>query len=138
MKLVVDASVALRWFVDAPGAAVAGAVLEGEDPLLAPDLVVAEVANAAWKLVRGGQITEEHGSRIAGAVASTFSALTSCAKLSSQAFALARQLDHPVYDCLYLALAESEKASLVTADRRLARKLRGTAWSERVQLLKFK
>lgn len=34
------------------------------------------------------------------------------------ALALAQELDHPVYDCLYLALVEREKRPLVTADRR--------------------
>ena len=36
-------------------------------------------------------------------------------------FALA--LDHPAYDCINLALAVSRKLTLVTADRRLTRKL---------------
>jgi predicted nucleic acid-binding protein len=45
---------------------------------------------------------------------------------------IASQLDHPVYDCFYLALAEARDALLVTADRRLLRKLRGTPWVERV------
>ena len=39
-------------------------------------------------------------------------------------------LDHPVYDCLYLALAEAEDARLVTADQRLLTRLRGSAWEE--------
>jgi hypothetical protein len=40
--------VALRWYVEAVDSAPAIALLEGDDPLLAPDLVVAEVSNAAW------------------------------------------------------------------------------------------
>ena len=36
---------------------------------------------------------------------------------------LARRLDHPLYDCVYLALAEREEATLVTADQRLRRRL---------------
>lgn len=127
MSLVVDASVALRWFVDTPASGAADALLEGDEPLLAPDLVVAEVGNAAWKLVRAGEISEAHGSRIAAAVASAFDALIPAARLSSRAFALATDLDHPVYDCLYLALAELEGAVLVTADERLLGRLDGTS-----------
>jgi predicted nucleic acid-binding protein len=36
-----------------------------------------------------------------------------------EALALACHLDHPVYDCLYLALARREAAQLLTADQRL-------------------
>ena len=39
--------------------------------------------------------------------------------LQAEALALACHLDHPVYDCLYLALARREAAVLVTADKRL-------------------
>ena len=36
-----------------------------------------------------------------------------------QVEALACHLDHPVYDCLYLALARREAAVLLTADQKL-------------------
>lgn len=45
------------------------------------------------------------------------------------------ELRHPVYDCLYLALAAALDASLVTADRRLVAAVRGTPWEARVRLL---
>jgi predicted nucleic acid-binding protein len=35
---------------------------------------------------------------------------------------LARRLNHPIYDCVYLALAERERARFVTADQRLLRR----------------
>lgn len=40
-----------------------------------------------------------------------------------RALKIARQIDHPVYDCLYLATAERWEADFVTADKRLGRKL---------------
>jgi len=40
--------------------------------------------------------------------------------------ALALELDHPVYDCFYLALAELERNSMVTADQRLLARLSGS------------
>ena len=54
---------ALRWYVQAPDSGAAVALLAGDEPLVAPDLVVAEVTNAAWKLVRAGEISGEHGAR---------------------------------------------------------------------------
>jgi predicted nucleic acid-binding protein len=135
MSLVVDASVALRWFIEAPGSPEASALLEGDDPLIAPDLVVPEVTNAAWKLARAGEITREHAERIAAAAPSSFTALLGAAGLAVRALSLALELGHPVYDCLYLALAEAEKTRVVTADERLLRRVRGTPWRKLVKPL---
>jgi predicted nucleic acid-binding protein len=51
------------------------------------------------------------------------------------AMTIARVLDHPVYDCFYLALAQKEAAALVTADRRLVERVRATPWEGRVVAL---
>ena len=128
MTLVVDASVALRWYLDAPGSGAALAALEDPQLPIAPDLVVAEVANAAWKLARAGEISSAHGSRIATAIASAFADLVPTARLVTGAYRIARDLRHPVYDCLYLRLAELESTQLLSADGRLLRKIKGTRW----------
>lgn len=135
MSVVVDASVALRWFVDSPGTEAALAVLGEQEPVVAPDLVVAEVSHVAWKLARSGEISQRHGARIAEGVASCFSGLFAASRLSSRAYALARVLDHPLYDCLYLALAELEATYVLTTDRRLADKVAGTATEGLVRTL---
>lgn len=135
MTRVVDASVALRWFVQAPGSPEAAVLLAADEPLVAPELVVAEVANAAWKLVRAGQIGREHGARVAAAIGQAFDALVPAADLAPRAWAIAGELDHPVYDALYLALAEREEAAVVTADQRLVARVRRTPWASRVRAL---
>lgn len=128
MSLVIDASVALRWFVESPGSEAAVGLLDGKEPLIAPDLVIAELVNAAWKLVRAGEITDEHGTRIAAATPSAFATLIGTPALATRAYSLARALAHPIYDCLYLALAEREKTRVVTADQRFLGRLAGTQW----------
>jgi predicted nucleic acid-binding protein len=51
VTLVVDASVARKWFlVDEPLAA---------EALIAPDIVIAEVCNAAWRSARLGRINQD-------------------------------------------------------------------------------
>lgn len=57
-----------------------------------------------------------------------FDALVGAAALAARAVAIAGELDHPVYGCLYVTLAEARQARLVTADARLLGKLRGTSW----------
>ncbi len=132
MTLVVDASVALKWFVaDEPDAGPALAIVRDEAVLAAPDLVVAEVCSAAWRLARLGRISQAQLDEIASVLPRFFDPLVSAAGLAPRAVSIAAQLDHPVYDCLYLALAELQRAVLVTADTRLLGKVRSTVWEAR-------
>ncbi|MGH6913872.1 MAG: type II toxin-antitoxin system VapC family toxin, partial [Geminicoccales bacterium] len=55
--------------------------------------------------------------------------------LAGRAFEIAAELRHPVYDCFYLALAESQDAPLITADRRLLARLAGSRWETRCRPL---
>lgn len=129
MSVVVDASVAFKWFVpDEQLAREAGAVLTSDPVLLAPDFLVAEVCNIAWRSVRLGRIPPRQADSIAAVVAGFFSSLTATSLLAPRAIAIARELDHPVYDCLYLALAEAHQTTLVTADTRFLAKLSGSGW----------
>ena len=61
-----------------------------------------------------------------------FDHLVSASRLARRAVAIAGELDHPVYDCLYLALAEAAQAAMVTSDMRLLGKVRATSWEQRV------
>ena len=129
MSLVVDASVALKWFLaEEPLADRALAILRDGPPLIAPDFLIAEVCNAAWRSARLGRISQAQVGEIAAGLPRFFDALVTAAELAARAVAIAGQLDHPVYDCFYLALAEKEQANFVTADMQLVDKVRSTAW----------
>ncbi|MFM9101987.1 MAG: YgjP-like metallopeptidase domain-containing protein, partial [Cyanobium sp.] len=82
-----------------------------------------DLLNAGWKAQRIGAITEAQFAAIAELAPSLFSVLVPAAALLSSAQRWCRQLDHPAYDCLYLALAEQRSAVLLTQDQRLLRKL---------------
>ena len=119
--LVVDASVAFRAFIEDPLSERCREVFGDADARrVAPELVVYEVVNAAWKMARSGLLAWEAAREIAVEVAPCFDALVAGASLAPHAADLSRRLDHPAYDCFYLALAEREEARLVCADRRLA------------------
>ena len=51
MTIVIDASVALRWCFQLNGSDRAEELLRSDDHIIAPDLVIAELTNAAWKFV---------------------------------------------------------------------------------------
>jgi predicted nucleic acid-binding protein len=126
MTLVVDASVAAKWFIEEAGRAQAIRVLDMADRQ-APDLLLAEVANVVWKKTLRGQVSETQALLICGSIAHCFDVLHSSDSLIERAIAIALMLRHPVYDCLYLACAERAGARLATADRRLMAAVRGSA-----------
>ncbi|MGH6741230.1 MAG: type II toxin-antitoxin system VapC family toxin [Bradyrhizobium sp.] len=119
MSVVVDASVAVKWFSEETGSEEAEAVLSAADPIIAPDLVLAEIASALAKKV-GAKILRK--AQVMSAIADApryFDRLIPMAELAARATELAIEFRHPVYDCIYVALAERENTMLVTADRRL-------------------
>jgi predicted nucleic acid-binding protein len=135
VTLVVDASVAIKWFVQESRSDAARAVLDSGEPLVAPDLVVPEACNAAWKKVKRGEISEEQGAAVARVLPMSFDRLTPTAELAPRAFAIGHRFDHPVYDCFYLALAETESATLVTDDAQVLALARKAGLSRSVRSL---
>jgi predicted nucleic acid-binding protein len=135
MTVVVDASVALKWFVKEENTTVAVALLTAGERAIAPTLIVAELCNAAWRLWRRGEMAQAQVSVVAGRAPSLFTALVSEIELAKRASEISLNLEHPAYDCFYLALAEKEAAALVTADRRLVERVRATPWEGRVVAL---
>jgi predicted nucleic acid-binding protein len=118
MTLVVDASIAAKWFVEEEGREQALQVLDLAERQ-APDLIVAEVANVVWKKAVRGQVTDAQGRAICAALPGYFETLHASDALAESALAIGLALRHPVYDCLYLACALRLGSRLVTADRRL-------------------
>jgi predicted nucleic acid-binding protein len=117
-RLVIDASVVVKWFLPEVLAEAALRVAEGEHQFLAPDLLGAEFISALWKKSRRGEIEAAAAVRMLddfGRIAIGFHPLI---PLLPTAFAIATAARHSVYDCLYLALAEREDCPVVTADRR--------------------
>jgi predicted nucleic acid-binding protein len=55
MRVVVDASVALKWLVEETGSDLAERVA-AQHELIAPELIVAEVQNALWRVERAGRL----------------------------------------------------------------------------------
>jgi predicted nucleic acid-binding protein len=121
VRLVVDASVVIPCFVPERWSVPARTWLDTATELLAPEFLTLECANALWKKQRRGEIAAGDAIEALEQVLGGFIELRSTAMLARAAFRLGCDLNHPVYDCAYLALAEVEGAELLTADRDLVR-----------------
>jgi predicted nucleic acid-binding protein len=120
-NLVLDASAVIRIIEGADASASFQEAVLKADLVLAPELMLTEVANALWKLQRAGQLVPEGVQLRLTRAAELVDVIEPDRHLQVEALALACHLDHPVYDCLYLALARREAAVLLTADQRLQR-----------------
>ena len=118
-SIVVDASALVRIIEGAEAAAPLQEAVLKADLVLAPELMLTEVANALWRLQRAGQLEVDGLQRRLSRAVELVDVIEPDRHLQAEALALACHLDHPVYDCLYLALARREAAVLVTADQRL-------------------
>ncbi len=118
MSFVVDASVAIKWFIEEPLREEARHLVQRREPLYAPDLLFTEVANVGWKMVMRNEISRDQAFVITAAIGDPFSRVFPSSLLNERALHIALALGHPVYDCLYLACAELAGATLVTADKR--------------------
>ena len=123
MSLVIDASVVVKWVIPEALSDRADRVRDHEGDIRAPDLLLIEVANALWRKTLAREISPREADTALDLVQRSGLDLRGTPPLVPRAMELARRLGHPVYDCVYLALAEREGVPLVTADQRLLRTL---------------
>lgn len=121
---------AIKWVVAETGTSEALALVGNR--LLAPALLQAEVANILWKKVRRGELSANEAGIAARLLAK--SAVEFCPPNHdlTKVLELALALDHPAYDCVYLALAEERGVPMITADEKLIRLTQAAGRSSRI------
>lgn len=135
MTLVIDAGVALKWYLDEPHSEQARAILASDELLVAPEIIIAEVGNAAWLRLSKGDIAADQARALLAELPGAFLALVPATGLVVRALEIATELRHPIDDALYLATAERWNAPLVTADARLLAKSAASRWANQVRAL---
>jgi predicted nucleic acid-binding protein len=120
---VIDASIAVKWVVEEDGT-VAALLLRKQAKLIAPELLVVECANILWKKVHRDELSKDEALLAARLLQGADLELLPNRSLLEAATLIAIDLDHPAYDCLYIALAAANDCPFVTADERLLRKVR--------------
>ena len=135
MRLVVDASVAVKWLVAEDDSEAARELAASGEDLHAPRLMACEVANALWRKARLGEIERGDAGAMLAAVRDMPVRWGADEAVCADAVRIALALDRPVYDCVYLALAHRIGAAVVTADLRFANVLAPTEHGEAVVTL---
>jgi predicted nucleic acid-binding protein len=111
-----------KWVVDEDGTREA-LTLRQKAKVIAPELLVAECANILWKKVQRNELLKEEALLAARLLQGVEIELRPTRPLFETATQMSIEINHPAYDCVYLALAVNSKSQFVTADDRFLRKL---------------
>jgi predicted nucleic acid-binding protein len=136
LTLLVDTSVIVKWFLDEPGREAALNVLDSDERLDCLDFGLAEIANVLWRRVRKKDIVFGQAQSALVELDEIFVSVHPSSPLLERGLELARQLDHSVYDCLFLAAAMAETDTvLVTADEKFFRKCDKAGFGKSLRLV---
>lgn len=117
--LVLDASAALHLVLRREGSSRIAESLEDASTVAAPRLFCSETANALWKYVRSGFLSESQAAdRLRECNALVIHPIRD-EELVLEAFATAARFGHPVYDAMYAVLARRQGCPVLTRDDRL-------------------
>jgi predicted nucleic acid-binding protein len=135
VKLVVDASVIIKWFAVEELIDEADRLRPLVDQLVAPDFCLVELTNIAWKKVRRGTFLPDEAARITSNLRRSGMQFLPSAPLLDAALHFAQEFDHPVHDCLYVASMDLLGAAFVTWDKPLHAKLARSRFGALIYLL---
>lgn len=124
---VVDASVGLKWCLDEVdsdrAALLLNALLEGSAELVVPDLFFLECGNTFWKSVVRKTLDAGSATGNLDLLLALPLRVVSSKELAEASLAIALESEATAYDASYVALAEKEGCTLITADERLVGKV---------------
>ena len=121
-ETVVDSSVVVKWFFPEPSRPEALRLLylyqEEKIRLVAPVLLVSEVANVLCRRVRRGLATAPAAAEAYRLLRINAPILVDDRVVADEAMRLALSIGQAVYDCVYLALALRRGCDFITADQK--------------------
>jgi predicted nucleic acid-binding protein len=131
-RYVVDASVAIKWFIPEIHSEAALRLHHSQYRLHVPALITLELGNVLAKKIRRGEITRNEGNVILKELKHLPLQRHTDEQLFPAAYQLAVDTQRSVYDCLYLALAEVIDGVMIMADHKFYSSLTGGSYGRRV------
>jgi predicted nucleic acid-binding protein len=129
-RIVVDASVGVKWFVPEIHSDAAKRLQNSAYQLHVPGFFDVELGNILWKKVWRGELAEEEAAGRLADLAALQLIRHPDQHLVAAAFRIAATTGRTVYDSIYVALAAQLSGQTATADEKLRNGLRGTAWEQ--------
>ena len=133
--LVLDANIAVKLVCIEPGYQETLDRLQSEAELAAPDWVMIEAGHAIRRKSLGGDFDQAEAQRLLESIPSFFETLYRDEQFVRAAMAISFELDHWIYDCIYLACALGLGAPLLTADRKFWNAAKRAGYGGSVELL---
>lgn len=132
-RCVVDASVAIKLFIEQEGSAQAEALFDqlSTQPgteLYVPDLFFAECANVLWQYVRRVNYPPDKAKASLARLKALSLQTVAIQEVVSEALEIAITHNISAYDACYVELSERLQLPLVTADQKLIRALANTPY----------
>jgi predicted nucleic acid-binding protein len=134
-NLVIDASVAIKWFLPEQQSINAVRLLDAGYELFAPDLIFAECGNVLWKKWLRQELEPDVIPAILSDLKRMNLAIVPAFTLIDEASRIAVDYRRSFYDSIYIALATTSNSRMVTADEKLCNAMRGTLLEMRVIML---
>jgi predicted nucleic acid-binding protein len=116
--LVIDANLAFKWMWDEDNSPLAVRLLDGR-ALVALKFIMTELANIFWLKVNAGLIRIEGAQQRLATFQNGPVLLRPDQGVLENAFQIATEIGHSIYDCMYLALLDEVAFEFVTNDKGL-------------------
>jgi predicted nucleic acid-binding protein len=127
--VVLDASIVFPLLVKEDKSLLAQENYANSTKNLVLDFLHIEISNALASAIRQRRITAALATKAQIELAELLPITEAASQYLTAAFALALEINHPVYDCLYAIAARENDATLVTCDARFAAKLDTTIYN---------
>lgn len=132
---VIDACVAIKWFLPEKHYQKAGNILSGHNRFYAPDLFRIEMDSIITKKVRQRLIETDDAYRIYEEIRNIPIEIIPYSLIGKLAFDLSTALAITQYDACYLATAIEYNEKVISADIRFIRGMKGTPFEQYVNAL---
>jgi predicted nucleic acid-binding protein len=133
--VVLDACVVVKLFIQEENHADALFFNSSVFTRIAPEILLVEVANAFRKKIFNKEMDINQAEESLNKLPKLFDELFIVKELIEKAFNYAVELNHPVGDCVYLALAIKNDAKLITSDAKFLSKVQKTSMKNNIHLL---
>lgn len=128
-RLVIDSSVALKWWLDdeefvEEARVLLNELVGGKIELVVPELWLYEIANGINTAVKRGRISNDTGEEFIEELQSITATLVPVNSYLTKTYKESAKYNHAIYDIVYMVVAENKQIPFITADKKFCDKVK--------------